>query len=63
MFTIDHRDKTPIENIEDKKHVWRYIIPNKYKKTIKEELQLIGVSKFQLFPELSSIGDSLKGKI
>lgn len=62
VFTIDHRDKTPIDNIENKQHVWRYIIPANFKRKIKEELKLLGVSKFQLFPELSSIGDILKGE-
>ncbi len=59
-FTISHRDKTPIEAIGDKKHIWRYIIPKSNKKVIKEELNLLGISEFQLFPELPSIWKMLK---
>jgi hypothetical protein len=62
VFTISHRDKTSIEEIEDKKHIWRYIIPAQYKAVFKAELSLMGISKFQLFPELSSIGDVLHGE-
>ena len=61
VFTINHRDETPIENIGDKKHFWRYIIPQSSKENIKKELELLGVGKFQLFPELESIGTILRG--
>ncbi|HMJ47320.1 MAG TPA: FRG domain-containing protein [Ferruginibacter sp.] len=57
VFTISHRDKTPIENIGDKKHIWKYKIPRANKKMIKLELSLLGITKFQVFPELSSIGE------
>lgn len=59
-FTIFHKKRTAIEDLGDKKHVWRYIIPPTSKKNILKELKLCGVDKFQLFPELSSIGDTLK---
>ena len=57
VFTISHRDKTPIEEIGDKKHIWRYKIPKAKKKAIKSELALLGITKFQVFPELTSIGE------
>jgi hypothetical protein len=60
VFTISHRDNTPIEEIGDKQHIWKYVIPKGSKKTIKAELALLGLSKFQLFPELTSIGESIK---
>lgn len=60
VFTISHRDKTPIENIGDQKHIWKYKIPKAMKKNIKGELALLGISKFQLFPELTSIGEIIK---
>jgi hypothetical protein len=60
VFTINHRNNTPIEEIGDKKHVWRYIIPEECKTTFKKELICLGLSKFQLFPELQTIGDLLK---
>lgn len=57
VFTISHRDKTPIESIGDKKHIWKYKIPKTKKAFIQKELRLLGISKFQVFPELSSIGE------
>ena len=58
VFTISHRNDQVIEEIGNKKHIWKYVIPAKYKKKIQKELKILGFGKFQLFPELSSIGDS-----
>ncbi len=63
VFTISHRDKTSIENIHDKSHTTRYIIPKRKKGTMLKDLKLIGIQKFQLFPELSSIGEAIKEDI
>jgi len=63
VFTISHRDQTPIEEIGDRDHIWRYIIPKHYKDQIRKELKLLGIDKFQLFPELSSIGEMLHGEL
>lgn len=60
VFTISHRDKTPIEEIGDKKHIWKYIIPNEKKSEIKKELAMLSITKFQLFPELSNIIEIIK---
>lgn len=62
VFTISHRDDTPIEDIGEKKHAWRYIIPKEHKEQLKAELKLLEISKFQLFPELSSIAEMLHGE-
>jgi hypothetical protein len=59
-FTIIHRNITPIEEIGRKQHIWRYIIPADCKENFKKELKCISFGKFQLFPELQSIGDSLR---
>ena len=61
VFTINHRDTTPIEEIGKKNHIWKYEIAGDTKKEIQKELQIIGFSKFQLFPELASIGDAVMG--
>lgn len=60
VFTIIHRDSIAIEEIDTHSHVWRYIIPKKRKKTILAELTRIKIGKFQLFPEIQSIGDILR---
>jgi FRG domain len=63
VFTIHHHEKTPIENVGDSSHIIKYIIPDNSKKFILKQLSLLGFTKFQLFPELASIGDIIKGDL
>ena len=60
VYTIHHRYKKPIEEVGTQKHVWRYIIPHESKKKIREELEMLGIGEFQLFPEIESIGNYIK---
>lgn len=62
-FTISHREKKPIEEIGDKKQVIKYKIPAAAKVSLYKELELLGLNKFQLFPELSSIGEIIKKEL
>lgn len=62
-FVLYHRDKQAIEEIGDKKHVWRYKISKDSKTELIKELQVVGFNKFHLFPELSSIGEMIKARI
>lgn len=61
-FTVSHRENTPIEDTgaagAARDHVWRYLIPAEAKDTIKSELKILGITRFQLFPELSSLSDT-----
>lgn len=59
-FTVIHRDNTPLEAIQGD-HVIKYIIPKENKRKLFKELSLVRIGKFQLFPELQSIGEILKG--
>jgi len=59
VFTIGHLKKTPIEEIENRKHCIKLVVPASAKLRIRKELQTLGVSRFQIFPELASIGDIL----
>lgn len=63
VFTIHHLDHRPIESFCAKSEVIKYVIPKENKEDIRKELKLLGISKFTLFPELSSIGDILNGSI
>ncbi len=60
VFTIHHHDKTPIDELGNGSHAIKYIIPGDKKALIKEQLRLLGFTKFQLFPELSSIGEIIR---
>lgn len=63
VFTIHHLDTKPIESFCEKQEVLKYIIPKESKSKIKEELDLLNINKFSLFPELSSISEIIKEKI
>ena len=62
VFTISHRDDKPIEQLGKKNHIGKYVIPKEHKKEMVEDLRIIGFGKFQLFPELPSIGEVLQGE-
>lgn len=63
VFTIHHNDQIPIENVGDSSHVKKYKIPSEFRKSISDQLTILGFTKFQLFPELASIGDIIKGDL
>ncbi len=60
VFTIAHLTKQPIEEIGNGNHVIKYFISAAAKKEFTAELKLLGISRFQLFPELSSAGEIIK---
>ncbi len=60
VFTIWHRDITPIEKLEKGSCVSKYIIPADSKLLILNELNFLGFNRFRLFPELSSIAALIK---
>lgn len=60
VFTVHHKDKVPIENIGDSSHVIKYIIAKDCKKNMLKQIELLGITEFQLFPELSSIKSIMK---
>lgn len=61
VFTISHRSDILINQITNdgarQDHIWRYIIPATEKASILNELSIIGVNRFYLFPELESIAE------
>jgi hypothetical protein len=63
VFTIHHNDKIAIEDVGDSSQVIKYVIPDQSRDKMKKQLQVLGFTKFQLFPELASIGDVIKGEL
>ncbi|MEA2017359.1 MAG: FRG domain-containing protein [Campylobacterota bacterium] len=62
VFTIHYKGNEPIEELSNGEHVIKYIIKKEHIKTISKQLSILGINKFQLFPELASIKDViLKG--
>ncbi|WP_082453790.1 FRG domain-containing protein [Sphingomonas sp. Leaf62] len=62
-FTIHHANPVAIEAVGDKSHIIKYVIPAKHKETIANEVAELGIDRFSLFPELSSVGLILSGLI
>lgn len=60
VFTIFHSDFTPLEDLDSAKHLWRYRIPKESKQRIVDELDLLQINKFALFPELGNAGELAK---
>ncbi len=59
-FTINHKIHTPIEELGDRSHAWRWIIPASSKRRISQELKLLEISALTLFPELDRVADLSK---
>jgi len=57
VFTVNHRDHKPIEDLGQKHHVWRWVIPAAAKVGLRKELALLGFTTLTLFPELDRVAD------
>ncbi len=62
-FTVIHAEPTAIEDVGDKKHIWRFIVPKNSKADIRKELKLLGVTEHSLFPDLDRVAALAKGFI
>ncbi len=60
VFTIHQLEPVGIEEIGDQLHVNKYIIPDECRAIIYKQLDLLGFSKFTMFPELASIGENIR---
>ncbi|MFN0318471.1 MAG: FRG domain-containing protein [Burkholderiales bacterium] len=60
VFTINHREHTPIEAIGAANHAWRWIVPASAKKGLRKELALLGFTALTLFPKLDRVADVAK---
>lgn len=54
-FTIMHRQLLPVEDVADRSHVWRLIVPAAEKAALRHELKLLGFNEFMLFPDLETL--------
>tara|TARA_R110002020_G_scaffold157241_19_gene339907 strand:- start:11788 stop:12066 length:279 start_codon:yes stop_codon:yes gene_type:complete len=59
-FTIHHIENNPIESLGDRSHVARILVSAEAKAELRTELELLGFTKFQMFPELASVGDLIR---
>lgn len=59
-FTVHHNKRIAIEEVGDSSHVAKYEIPAASREALLADLKLLGMTRFSLFPELSSVGTILK---
>jgi hypothetical protein len=59
-FTIHHNHRKAIEEVGDGAHCKKFTIPADAIKGLQEDLSLLGINRFSLFPEMESIGVKLK---
>ena len=59
-FTISDRGSGAIEDIGNKNHIWRFIIPSQEKKTLAKQLRLLGITELTLFPDLDRVASIAK---
>ena len=57
VFTVFHADLKALEKWHGGQHVWRYPIPSKSKRDLREELRRLGVNRLSIFPELESVAE------
>ncbi|WP_020591591.1 FRG domain-containing protein [Kiloniella laminariae] len=60
VFTVHHDYRIPIEKVSDGSYLMKFIIPAENRAKLREEIQSLGLGKFQMFPELSSVGETIK---
>jgi hypothetical protein len=54
VFTVTHRDQTPIEAVTDGMHIGRYIVPSSAKRRIRRQLEALRIDRLSVFPELDN---------
>lgn len=62
-FTISHKSPKKLEEIGDRSHLTCLEIPADKKPSIAEDLEILAFGKFQVFPELASVGDIVRGAL
>jgi hypothetical protein len=54
VFTVTHREQTPIESVGRGLHIGRYIIPSTSKARIRRQLEALRIDSLSVFPELDN---------
>ena len=54
-FTITHETSTPVEEVDDGQHIWRFIVSVNSKENFRKELKLLGFNDLMLFPDLERV--------
>ena len=61
VFTVHHAKKLALEKWGNGSHLWRYIVPKRYKSVIRQQLSWLGINERTLFPELDTVAKEARG--
>jgi hypothetical protein len=61
VFTLVHKERTPLERVRDGAYVGRMLVPRTDKQGIAAALKDMGITRLSLFPELESAAELAKG--
>jgi hypothetical protein len=56
-----HVEATPIEEVGDREHIWRVVIPAASKQSLRDELRWLGITESLLFPDLDRVASVARG--
>ena len=57
VFTVCHKNISPLEGDGHVQYLWRYRVPADAKADLKRELDLLNINKLSLFPELANVSE------
>jgi hypothetical protein len=55
VFTVTHREQSPVESLGDGRHIGRYIVPAGAKSRIRRQLGSLRIDELSVFPELDNV--------
>ena len=55
VFSVNHKDLSPLDSAGCDTYLWRYIIPSESKEKIKDQLGLLNITKLAIFPDLTTV--------
>ena len=62
VFTVHHASAEPLDKLENRSYLWRYIVPNGKKGRIRDELRHLGISDLTLFPNLDNVAAEARAR-
>jgi hypothetical protein len=55
VFTVTHRDQSPIDTLGNGSHIGRYIVPGYAKGAIRRQLEALRIDRLTVFPDLDNV--------
>ncbi len=63
VFTIHHKNLEPLNDGSRLKHIWRYIVPGDVILNLRQDLEMLNLTRLSLFPELANVASHARDQI